>query len=123
VGLAPDNGFIYRLGFQGSDNNRSEIMEKTVSVKGYEFKVDFDHNPAEDRTWDYQGHSESVEINEVWDSDGDLVKDWARELLDEDIEIECLEAVRADEEEKKMAKEESRMDAWEARQEMNLLNL
>ena len=92
-------------------------MIKTISVQGHEFKVDFDFEPAEDTTWDYQGHNESAAINEVWDSDGDLIKEWAHELLDEDLEIACLEAVQIDQEEAKMAKEENKMEAWEARQD------
>ena len=98
-------------------------MIKTISVSRYEFKVDFDYNPPERQTWDYPGCSESVEINDVWDSDGDKIKDWAYELMEEDLEIGCLEAVYDDQEQKKLAKEEAQMHAWEARQEMNLLNL
>ena len=98
-------------------------MIKTVSVNGYEFIVDFDYNPAEAQTRHYPGCCESVDINEVRDSEGDLIKEYAYELIMDELEIACLEAVQADEEEKKMAKEEARMDAWEARQEMNLLNL
>ena len=99
-------------------------MLKTVSINGQEFKVDFDYQPYEPTTRHYPGCSESAEINEIWDSDGDKIKEWAFELLEmNDIEIVCLEAAHIDQEEAQMAKEEARMDAWEARQEMNLLNL
>ena len=46
-------------------------MEKTVSVKGYEFKVNFDYQPPERQTRHYPGCNESVYINIIWDSDGD----------------------------------------------------
>ena len=97
-------------------------MIKNISVKGYEFKIDFDYNPAEPQTRHYPGCNESVDVNEVWDSDGDLIKEWVYDLLDEDIEIACLEAVRIDREEAQMAKEEAKMDAWEARRENDLYN-
>jgi hypothetical protein len=99
-------------------------MQKTVSINGFEFKVDFDYQPYEPTTRHYPGCSESVEINEIWDSDGDKLKEWAVELLEmNDIERVCHEAVQVDQEEAQLAKEEAKQEAWEARQEMNLLNL
>lgn len=93
-------------------------MEKLISVQGYEFRVDFDYNPAERVENHYPGCSESVEINEVWDSDGDKIKEWAFDMLQNELEEVCLEAVAIDHEEAQMAKEEARQEAWEARQEM-----
>ena len=98
-------------------------MIKTISVNGYEFRVDFDYNPPERQTRHYPGCSESVEINDVWDSDSDKIKEWAYELMEEDLEIGCLEAVQVDQEEAQMAKEEARMDAWEARDEMRKMDI
>jgi hypothetical protein len=92
-------------------------MIKYISVQGHEFKVDFDHSPEEDATYDYPGCNESVEINGVFDSDGDEIKEWAFDMLGNDLEVACLEAVAIDQEEARMAKEEAKEEAWEARQE------
>jgi hypothetical protein len=90
-------------------------MIKTISVQGHEFKVDFDHSPEEDATHDYPGCNESVEINGVYDSDGDEIKEWAFDMLGNDLEAACLEAVAIDQEEARMAKEEGQQEAWEIR--------
>lgn len=71
-------------------------MIKTVSANGYDFEVDFDYQPAERMTRDYPGCSESVEINEVMDSDGDMVKEYAFELLENALLQACLDAVHDD---------------------------
>jgi hypothetical protein len=97
-------------------------MQKTISVQGYEFRVDFDYEPAEPRTWHHPGCSESVSINDVWDSDGDKIKEWAYDILENDIEIGCLEAVQIDQEEAQMSEENAKMRAWEARQEFKFEN-
>jgi hypothetical protein len=97
-------------------------MVKTISVQGYEFKVDFDYNPPEAAGRHYPGCSESVEINEVWDDDGDKVKDYAFDLLKDELEEGCLNQVYIEKEEAQMAKEEAKMEAWEARQELKFEN-
>ena len=71
-------------------------MVKTVSVKGYDFEVDFTYNPPEKQTWDYPGSSESVEIDEVTDYDGDIIKEYAFDLLEGDLMEACLDAVHDD---------------------------
>ena len=68
-------------------------METKVSVKGYEFRVVFDYQPYEKSTMHYPGCSESVEINEIFDYDGEEVKDYAFDILEGLVEEQCLEAV------------------------------
>jgi hypothetical protein len=97
-------------------------MIKTISIHGHEFKADFDYQPAEDQTRHYPGCSEDIELNEVWDSDGDILKDWAYEFIEEDIHIQCLEAVHEDMEEAKMSEENAKMRADEARREFKIMN-
>lgn len=74
-------------------------METKASVKGYEFRVVFDYNPSERQTRHYPGCSESVEINEIFDYDGEEVKDYAFDLLEEDIMQACLDAVHDEQDE------------------------
>jgi len=71
-------------------------METKVSVKGYEFRVVFDYQPYEKSTMHYPGCSESVEINEIFDYDGEEVKDYAFDILEGLVEEQCLEAVHDD---------------------------
>ena len=71
-------------------------MIKKVSVRGYDFEVDFDYQPYEPSTRHYPGCSEDVEINEVMDSDGDIIKEYAFELLEYDLMEACLNAVHED---------------------------
>jgi hypothetical protein len=97
-------------------------MIKTISVQGYKFRVDFDYNPPEDTTWGYQGHSESVEINDVWSPKGNILEEWARDMLQNDLEVACLEAVAIEQEEAQMSSENAKMRAWEARQEFKFEN-
>ena len=68
-------------------------METKASVKGYEFRVVFDYNPYEPSTRHYPGCSESVEINEIFDYDGEEVKDYAFDILESLVEEQCLESV------------------------------
>ena len=68
-------------------------MEKKVNVRGYDFVVDFDFSPYEPQTWHYPGADESVEINEVTDYDGDIIKEYAFDILENDLIDACLEAV------------------------------
>jgi hypothetical protein len=70
----------------------------TVSVRGYEFKVDFDYQPYEPMTRHYPGCDESVDICEVTDSDGDVVKDWAYEIMEDELREACLDAVHDEQE-------------------------
>ena len=98
-------------------------MEKLISVNGYEFKVEFDYQPYEKSTQHYPSAPEAVEIQEVWDSDGDKVKNYAFDLLQDELEEACLNEICIDQEEAKMAKEEARQEAWEDRQEDKLLNM
>ena len=93
-------------------------MIKTISVNGYEFKVDFDYYDDEKPTIHSPGGNEYVEVTNVWDSDGDRVKVWALALMEEDVEIACLNEVYIDQEEAKMAKEEARQEAWETRNKL-----
>jgi hypothetical protein len=95
---------------------------KKISVNGYEFKCDFDYQKAEAQTRHYPGCSEQVEINDVWSPDGLKLEEWAFELIQEDLEIGCLEAVQVDQEEAKMSRENAKMRAWEARQEFKFEN-
>jgi hypothetical protein len=97
-------------------------MIKTISVQGWKYKVDFDYEPAEDQTRHYPGCSESVEINEIWDPDGETFGQWAYDLLQDDIEIGCLEAMHKDMEEAKLAKEEAQEEAWEIRMHTKLMD-
>ena len=71
-------------------------MEKEVSVRGYDFSVSFDYNPPEAMTRHYPGCGESVEINEVTDYDGDIIKEYAFDLLEGDLMEACLDAVHDD---------------------------
>ena len=86
---------------------------------GYEFRVDFDYNKAEKVERHYPGSSESVDINEAWDSDGDKVKDYAFDALQDELEEACLNEVYIEKEEAQMAKEEARIEAWEATHDAN----
>jgi hypothetical protein len=97
-------------------------MVKNISVNGYEFKVDFDYNPPEKMTRHYPGCSESVEINDVWSPEGLKLEEWAFELIQDDLEIGCLEAVQVDQEEAQMSRENAKERAWEARQEFKFEN-
>jgi hypothetical protein len=97
-------------------------MIKTISIHGHEFKADFDYQPAEDQTRHYPGCPEDIELNEVWDSDGDTLKDWAYEFIQEDIHIQCLEAVQVDMESDKLAKEEAQEEAWEIRMHTKIMD-
>ena len=97
-------------------------MIKTISVQGYEYRVDFDYSPAEPVERHYPGCSESVEINEVWDSDGDKIKDYAFDALSDELEEACLNEVYIDQEEAQMAKEEAKEQAWEAKHELKFEN-
>ena len=81
-------------------------MIKTVSVRGYDFEVDFTYNPPEKRTWDYPGCNESVEIDEVTDYDGDIIKEYAFDLLEYDLMSACLDAVHEDQDRVTDAQEE-----------------
>jgi hypothetical protein len=96
-------------------------MIKTISVQGYEFKVDFDYNPYEPPERHYPGCNEYVDINEVWSPEGNILEEWAFELIQDDLEIGCLEAVQVDQEEDLLSREQSREDAWEAKHENDLL--
>lgn len=81
-------------------------METKASVKGYEFRVVFDYNPSERQTRHYPGCSESVEINEIFDYDGEEVKDYAFDILEELVEEQCLEAVHDEQDRVEDAQEE-----------------
>ena len=81
-------------------------MIKTVSVRGYDFEVDFTYNPPEKQTWDYPGCNESVEIDEVTDYDGDIIKEYAFDLLEDDLMGACLDAVHEDQDRVTDAQEE-----------------
>ena len=94
-------------------------MKKTISVNGYEFTVEFDYQPYEKSTRYYPGTSEAVEIQEVWDSDNDKLKDYAFDELQNELEEACINAVCIDQEEAKLAKEEAKQEAREARWELN----
>ncbi len=87
-------------------------MIKTISIQGYEFKCDFDYECAEKMTRHYPGCSDSVSVNEVLDSDGDILKGWAMDILEQEIELACLDAVHDDQLEAQLAKEEHEMEAW-----------
>jgi len=73
-------------------------MIKTISAKGYDFEVHFDYQPYEPPERHYPGCSESVEINEVTDADGDIIKEYAFDLLEDALMDACLEAVHEDQE-------------------------
>ena len=95
-------------------------MIKTVSVRGYDFEVDFTYNPPEKRTWDYPGCNESVEIDEVMDYDGDIIKEYAFDLLEDDLMGACLDAVHEDQDrvtDAKILRQEEKADDF--RHEMN----
>jgi hypothetical protein len=83
-------------------------MIKTISMQGYKFKVNFDYEPAEAQTHDYPGCQEAVVINEVWDFEGDRLKDWAFNLIENDMEYKLLWAVHADMEAAKLEVEDER---------------
>ena len=93
-------------------------MIKKISVQGHEFKVDFEYYPAEPVERHYPGCNEYVDIDEVWSPEGNILEEWAFDMLQNDLEVACLEAVQVDQEEAKMAKEENRMDAWEEKQRL-----
>jgi len=93
-------------------------MEKLISVRGYEYRVDFDYQPREEMTRHYPGCCEAVEINEVWDSDGDKIKEYAFEFLEDELAEACLNSVCDDQDRAKFDKEESKMAAAEARDEL-----
>ena len=95
-------------------------MIKTVSVRGYDFEVDFTYNPPEKRTWDYPGCNESVEIDEVMDYDGDIIKEYAFDLLEDDLMGACLDAVHEDQDrvtDAQLLRQEEKADDF--RHEMN----
>ena len=95
-------------------------MIKTVSVRGYDFEVDFTYNPPEKRTWDYPGCNESVEIDEVVDYDGDIIKEYAFDLLEDDLMGACLDAVHEDQDrvtDAQLLRQEEKADDF--RHEMN----
>ena len=97
-------------------------MQKFISVNGYEFRVIFTYQPHEKSSRHYRGATECVEIDEVFDYDGDKVKDYAFDLFQDGFEEACLNAVHIDQEEAQLAKEESRMEAWEERQRLEFEN-
>jgi hypothetical protein len=93
-------------------------MVRTVSVNGYEFKCDFTYQPHERASRHYPGATECVEIDEVFSPDGLRLEEWALELIQEDLEIGCLEAVQADQLEAQLDKGERKVEAWEERQRL-----
>ena len=68
-------------------------MEETIFINGYEFKVDFDYQPYEHPTWDYPGADENVEVNGMYDYDGEEVKNYALELLEPYAQEEILHLI------------------------------